>query len=323
MKQNSDKNNLIIIYLDQFASSGIFESNLIEWTKIKELIIEGFNNNQLICPLSAEHYIETSQKQQDKAVFLDNEFYKVSGGYAFKSEIFITSQLVISLIRKNNVTLKTYMYDKIYENILSNEKNLMRLDERKKLLNYMIEEATFAANEIRKIERAKKYDITINEKMVNVHKTITITELVNRLNNLLEDGYIYIRGVHFSSGNVPNWIDQIIFQLTKKHNITKKETKLLIKELMRNGFNNIPTLDIRTSLSALISAQNKKETVNDQIDIMRISIGLPFCDILFTDSTRKREIEELELDKKYGTLVFSGKKDDLDNLINELEKRIY
>ena len=84
---------------------------------------------------------------------------------------------------------------------------------------------------------------------------------------------------------------------------------------------NIPTLDIRTSLSALISVQNKKETVNDQVDIMRISSGLPLSDILFTDSARKKEIEELELDKKYKTLVFSGKKEDLDNLINELEKR--
>ncbi len=321
MKQISNKSNLTIIYLDQFASIGIFESNLLEWTKIKELIIEGFNNNQLICPLSAEHYIETSQKQQGKAVLLDNEFYKVSGGYAFKSEIFVTSQLIISLIRKNNITLKTFMYDKIYENILSDEENLRQFDVSKKLLNNTIEEATFVVNEIRKMERTKKYDTAIKEKLFNVLKSISITELIDRLNKLLEDGHIYIRGVQFTSGDVPNWIDQIIFQLTKKHKITQKETRLLIKELKINGFNNIPTLDIRTSLSALISVLNKKETVNDQIDIMRISIGLPISDILFTDSTRKREIEELELDKKYGTLVFSGKKGDLDNLINELEKR--
>jgi len=308
MKHISNKDNLTIIYLDQFASSGIFESNLIEWTKIKELIVEGFNNNQLICPLSAEHYIETSQKQQDKAVLLDNEFYKISGGYAFKPEIFVTSQLIISLIRKNNITLKTFMYDEIYENILSNEENLRQFDEIKKQLNNKIEEATIVANEIRKIERTKKYDAAIKEKMFNVHKSISIAELISRLNNLLEDGHIYIRGVQFTSGDVPNWIDQIIFQLTKKHKITQKEARILIKELKINGFNNIPTLDIRTSLSALISVQNKKETVNDQIDIMRISTGLPISDILLTDSTRKREIEELELDKKYGTLVFSGKK---------------
>ena len=227
---------MTIIYLDQFASSGIFESTLMEWTKIKELIVEGFNNNKLICPLSAEHYIETSQKQKDKAILLDNEFYKISGGYALKPEVFITSQLIISLIRKNNITLKTFMYDKIYENVLSEDENFKMFDENKKLLNNKIEEATFVANEIRKIEREKKSDATIKKKMFDVHKSISISEFISRLENLLGDGHIYIRGVSFKSGDVPNWIDQIIFQLTKKHRITPKETRLLIKELKINGF---------------------------------------------------------------------------------------
>jgi len=323
MKQISNKNNLTIIYLDQFASSGIFESASIEWTKIKELIVEGFNNNQLICPLSAEHYIETSQKQQDKAVLLDSEFYKISGGYAFKSEIFITSQLIISLIRKNNITLKTYMYDKIYENVLSNEENLKQFDTNKKLLNNKIEEATIVVNEIRKIERNKKSDATIKKEMFDAHKSISIYELISRLNNLLDDGHIYIRGVPFTSGDVPNWIDQIIFQLTKKHRITQKETRLLIKELKINGFKNIPTLDIRTSLSALISVQNKKETVNDQVDIMRISSGLPMAEILFTDKQRKSEILELGLDKKYNTCVFNGTSTDLKAMTSKLKELIF
>lgn len=321
MKLVSNKNNLTIIYLDQFASSGIFESPLIEWTRIKELVLKGFYNNKLICPLSAEHYIETSQKQKEKAILLDNNFYKISGGYAFKPEVFITSQLIISFIRNNNITLKTFMYDKLNENVLSEDKNFKMFDENKKLLNNMIEEATIIANEIRKIEREKKSDAIIKRKMFDIHKLISISEFISRLENFLDDGHIYIRGVSFKSGDVPNWIDQIIFQLIKKHRITRKETRLLIKELKINGFQNIPTLDIRTSLSALISVQNKKETVNDQVDIMRISSGLPLSDIFFTDSARKREIEELELDKKYKTMVFSGKKEDLDNLIHELEKR--
>jgi len=319
MKQISDKNNLTIIYLDQFASSGMFESDTSEWNKIRELVKEGFEKKQFICPLSYEHYIETSQKQKDKAVYLDSEFYKISGGYAFKSEVFITSQLIISLIRKNNITLKTYMYDKIYENVLSNEENLEQFDRNKKLLNNMIGEATSLANEIRKIERNKKTDSIIRKKMFDAHKAISISEFIRRLCKLRKDGHIYIRGVSFSSGDVPNWIDQIIFQLIKKHKITQTETRQLINELKINGFNNIPTLDISTSLSALISVQNKNETVNDQVDIMRITSGLPISDILLTDATRKREIEELELDKKYNTKIFSGKKDDLEKLIHELD----
>lgn len=321
MKNNSLNKDFTIVYLDQFASSGIFESTTKEWIKIKELIIRGFKNKKIICPLSSEHYIETSQKQNDKAVYLDSEFFKISGGYAFKSELFITCQLLISLIRKNNITLQTYLYDKIHENVLSKEDNYKQFDENKKQLNSKIEEATLVANEIRKIERNKKSDAIVRQKMFEAHKSISVSEFISRLNALLQEGHIYIRGVSFASGDVPNWIDQIIFQLTNKHRITPKETRLLIKELKLNGFKNIPTLDIRTSISALISVQNKKEIVNDQVDIMRVSSGLPISDILLTDATRKREIEELELDKKYNTMVFSGKNEDLENLINELEKR--
>jgi hypothetical protein len=139
----------------------------------------------------------------------------------------------------------------------------------------------------------------------------------------LRDGHIFIRGVSFESGNVPHWIDQLIFQLTTKHRITKKETKFLISELEKNGFDNIPTLDIRTSLSAIISVYNKKETVNDQIDIMRISSGLPISDVLLTDSQRKKEIVESGLHEKYKTKIYSGTKSDLEELILELEKMNY
>jgi len=315
------KNNLIIIYLDQFASSGIFESTSIEWLQVKKLITKGYNKGQLICPLSVEHFIETSQKHKNKAIFLDSEFYKISGGYAFKPELFITSQLISSLIRKNNITLRTYMDELLHEKALANDKILNRFDTSKKLLNNRIEEATDLANEIRKVERHKRVDIKTRKELFEVHKSISVSEFIRRLNDLLRSG-IRIRGVSFTSGDVPHWIDQIIFQLINKHKITPKETKKLIKELKINGFKNIPTLDIRTSLSAIISVLNKKETVNDQIDIMRISSGLPISDILLTDTARKSEIIELEFDKKYGTKVFSGKKHDLTNLIFELESKV-
>jgi len=323
MRQIINKKGLSIIYLDQFASVGLFESELSEWTKIKELIKTGVENKKIICPLSAEHYLETSQKEEKKAVYLDTEFYKISGGFAFKSEIYITSQLVISLIRKNNITLKTYLYDKISKDVLSQNKNLTTFIETKKQLNDKIIESTQLTNEIRKITRNDRTDNKTKRQLISAHKSISVFEFKSRLADLLRDGHIIIRGVPFESGAVPHWIDQLIFQLTENHKITKKETKLLISELEKHGFDNIPTLDIRTSLSAIISVYNKKETVNDQIDKMRISAGLPLCDILLTDNQRKKEILELGLHEKYDTKIYSGTKIDLDEFILELEKMNY
>ena len=322
MKQISNKNDFCIIYLDQFASVGLFESESKEWKQIRELIIIGVEKKKIICPLSTEHYIETSQKEKTKAIALDTEFYKLSGGYAFKSELFITSQLIISLVRKNNITLKTYMYDEIFKNILSSHEKRDIFIEAKKQFNNKISEATYVANKKREITRSDKSDSKTKQLMMSAHKSISVFAFISRLKDLLSNGYLRIRGVPFGSGDVPHWIDQMIFQLTNNHKITMIETKRLISELEKHGFNNIPTLDIRTSLSAIISIYNKNETVNDQIDIMRVASGLPISDILLTDKQRKNEIVELGLHEKYCTKIYNGTKRDLEELIFELEKLI-
>ena len=242
MKQISNKNDFCIIYLDQFASVGLFESESKEWKQIKELIIIGVEKKKIICPLSTEHYIETSQKEKTKAIALDTEFYKLSGGYAFKSELFITSQLIISLVRKNNITLKTYMYDEIFKNILSSHEKRDIFTEAKKQFNNKISEATYVANKIREITRSDKSDSKTKQLMVSAHKTISVSKFISRLKDLLNNGYLRIMGVPFGSGDVPHWIDQMIFQLTNNHKITMTETKRLISELEKHGFNNIPTL---------------------------------------------------------------------------------
>lgn len=320
MKNIYDKNDLKIIYLDQFAAVGLFESESKEWVRIKELIVTGVKRNKIICPLSLEHYIETSQKEEMKAIDLDTEFYKISGGYAFKSELFITPKLIISLLREEDITLSTYMYDDIFKNILCEKEKFDTFTNAKKQLNEKISEATVLANEIRKTTRNNRIDTKTKQLMISVHKSISVNEFITRLKDLLMNKRIAIRGVPFGSGAIPNWIDQMIFQLTNKYTLTAKEALLLIMEFEKYGFNNIPTLDIRTSLSAIISVLNKNETVNDQIDIMRIATGLPISDLFLTDKQRKAEIVELGLDRKYKTKIYSGTKNDLDELALDLEQ---
>jgi hypothetical protein len=220
-----------IIYLDQFGTSGIFETETTEWNLIRDLILDGVKENLFLCPMSTEHFFESSQKENRKAVDLDNRFYALSGGYSFKPELFITSQLIISLIRKNNTTIKTYLYENINKNVLANNDNLNFFDKKKKILDKKIEEATIVANEIRKSARHIKSNSKTNKILFDAHKSISVSEFISRLNDLIKNEHIYIRGVEFPSGDVPHWIDQIIFQLLKKHRMTKKETKLLISHI--------------------------------------------------------------------------------------------
>jgi hypothetical protein len=314
-------NNIRCIYLDQFATSGLFDpSNSIEWNEIRELIISCVNKGRIICPMSFEHFLETSQKDSTRAKILDNQFHELSKGYGFKSEVFITAQLMISLIRKNNLTSNTFLHKNIKRSVLSDRNNIELFSTLKNKLNQNIDEASVHSNKIREITRQNNMEVKVRKDLINTCKALAVNNFINRLNDLLVQGQIIIRAINFSSGDVPHWIDLIIHRLTEKHCMNIKETKMLIEHLEKNGFNEISTLDLRTSIEALIAVYHKKETANDQIDIMRISTSFQISDILLIDKQRKNEIIEIGLDKKYNTTVLCGTEKDLKIFIHQLKE---
>jgi hypothetical protein len=316
------KKPICCVYLDQFATSSLFDTEkLPEWKEIRNLLTIGVQNNKVVCPLSTEHFFETSQKSEKKATYLDSEFYKLSKGYVFKQELFITSQLVISTIRGNNITEKTFLRENIRGNILSEKDNLQRFSDARNSLRTKVDEGTTLTNELRKISKEKN-NITpeLKYKFTELGKKIEVDNFIRRLNDLLKDDGIRIQGVSFPSGDVPYWFDSIIFRLIEVHKMTKKELKLLIKHLEVHGFDKIASLNIRTSLSAFMASLNKIEDLGDQIDIMRVSTALPISDIFFADKERKNEILALGLDKKYNTLVLCGSNNDLQICIEKLKE---
>jgi hypothetical protein len=296
--------NIYCIYLDQYATSGIFENDSIVWKEIKALLLQGVNSDRIICPRSAEHFLESSQKESSKAKYLDSKFFDLSKGYAFKAELFITSQLLISKIRNNNITCETFFYTNIKSDILSQPDMLPRFINLKKQFDEKINEGVILNNEIRKYPAPVKPNKQLKENLLKTIKSFSEREFIKRLEDLLVEGSIKIRGVKFASGDIPNWIDLMIYQLTEKHKMNTNETKQLHKHIEENGFNQIPTLDIKNSLMSFVAVENKIELPSDHIDFMRISTGLPVSDILLTDKKRKFEILTLELDKKYKTKEF-------------------
>ena len=66
-----------------------------------------------------------------------------------------------------------------------------------------------------------------------------------------------------------------------------------------------------STLNAYRDIKRRKETSNDQIDIMRIGTAIQISDIMFVDKTRKFELTETGLNKKYNVELFSGTKQDL------------
>ncbi len=292
------------------------ESN---WEEIKKLLIELKENDKIFCPLSPEHYLETSQKDIEKARIHDEFLNNLSNGFSFKPELFITSQLISSKIRKNNITLKTYLYENV-NNVFSKEENYKTFKKSNEKLAELLTEATSGINQIRTIVPNQNIEPKTKRTMIKAMNSLRANSFIQRLEELLKNDNIIIRGDQIGKTEVPNWIDLIIDQLLKKHKFKKKEVIKLIAEFKANGFSNIPTLNISTTLQSYMSIYSKKEHSNDHIDLMRISTGLPISDILLTDKKRKAELIESELGKKYKTKIFAGTKSDLEELIIELNK---
>lgn len=291
----------------------------LEWGKIKKLLIELKDKNKIFCPLSSEHYIETSQNDIEKAKIYDKFLSRLSDGYSFKPELFITSQLISSRVRKNNVTLKTYLYENA-SGILEKEENYEKLKESGQKLAGLLTMANSNLNQFRTQFPNQNIEPNTKMLMIKAMNSLRVESFIQRLEDLLLNDNIVIRGDQIGETEVPNWIDLIIDQLIKRHRFNKKEVISLISEFKKNGFLNIPTLNISTTLQSYMAIYSKKERSNDHIDIMRISTGLPISHILLTDKKRKAELIESELGNRYKTAVFSGTKSDLIELLDELEK---
>ncbi len=309
-----DYKNKLCIYLDQFVISDIIESVNPYWIEIKKLIEESYYSGKIYCPLSPEHILETVRKDFESAKIHDNYLKSIADGYILKSEPFLTSQLISSLIRKNKKTLNTFLVKSEFKNI---EDFYEDINKHHDIFSNGIKSEFLNVNTFRKVV-TNKLDKKTENLFIETIKQKEVNTFKERLQEYLILKSIRIKPDNFGNSQIPNWIDQLLYQLTNKHSFKEKELKLLLAELEKNGFSRIPTLNTKFSIGAYIAVKGKQENSGDQIDIMRISSYLFSSDIFFTDKKRKHEICELELDKKYKTEVYSGTEADLKKIIEVL-----
>ena len=310
-----DPKNKVCIYLDQFVISDIIIAKNPLWVEIKELLELNYNNGKIYCPISVEHLLETVKKDITGAIEHDSYFRKISDNYLLRTEPFLTSQLISSLIRKNNLTLKTFLRKEKLRDI---EYIYGEVNDRNKIFDESLKYELSSQNDLRRILTPIKSGKT-ELSFINTIKNREVDSFKNRLKEYLKAKIMQIRPDNYGKHQFPNWVDQILYQLTKRHKFKEKQFKQFLIELERRGFERIPTLNTRFSLGAYLAVKNKQENTSDHIDLMRISSYLFSTDIFFTDKKRKYEICDLALDKKYKTNVFSGVNEDLIELIHVLK----
>lgn len=307
------------IYLDQFAASNILDSpsNAL-WQKISDLLLEKSRNRQIICPVPPEHFLESANKDKESALAMDKRFAEVAQGLAFLPEVFVTANYIVSLLRGAPLNNASFCDRLARRDTLAKSGAYDLFKTKHRLLDIQITEVTACQNEIREITRQKRFSPTEMAPLLAVVKAREIKPFYDLLGELINNGGFVSKGVKFTSGDVIHWSDCVMQVLLVHHHLTIWEAVYLKDIIYRTGFDRIPSLDIRVTLTAYLAGEHKKENVNDHIDIMRLSTGLPASDILFTDKQRKFEVIQTGLAEKYGAKVFSGTNKDLEEFYEVL-----
>jgi hypothetical protein len=147
------------------------------------------------------------------------------------------------------------------------------------------------------------------------NRGVLSSEYLAQLEELLKHGKLDVT----MRGPKPTHYEVVIHYLLNKNRMVTKELKSLISYLKIKGFEDISTLNTRSTLHIHASITHKKHTANDAIDMSRIGTAIQISDIMLLDKERKNQLAETNLDKKYSTRIYSGTVSDLDDLISLLE----
>lgn len=316
---NSPDPQCRLIYLDQFAASSMVDSQgMGVWQEVEDLLREGVANGRLLCPIPSEHWLETAHRplsvmQQQTALFNG-----LSGGYHILGAPFAAAKAMSARMRGTVLTRYDYIVKEEVRRELDTDVQ-QKLRSERDLLGIRLNPALEDANWIRSLTRPGLVANKWKPFSFSVSEFFAKQEFLERLNTLLEEGGIRIRGAGFPGSDVAHWVDLFLEILMKHHRMTTSEAERLYDEVQQVGFMNIPPVHIRNTLVDHMAHRHKKETDGDHIDLLRMATALPVTHIALVDGPRKQELVETGLAVKYGCRVFSGRSVDLAELVATLE----
>lgn len=323
--------------MDQFAVSNMYDAAPTSaWGLLCHAIQEKVSKGVLSCPMPLEHLYETvgrsnkdrtgnhNDEYSKKIIEQHNFFRELANGTAFYGYEEIAATEIIMLLRqgKINPIKSIYLHKALYAQIdisaIYEEGHAFNKENHKYNRNL-----TQGVNNLREITRPINKELRIENKESTTQSFLkAIVHLqtgryIDGLKDFYQKGYVKVRGVNCGTFEGTHKVDLLIYKLTKK-GINKRETEKLIQELETNGFDRIPSMNIHSLLSADMALYDKQQVPNDEIDIDRAAVGLRISDYFFADNEKKQTIEKYRLDKRYKTKVYSGKKDSVLSLTEEL-----
>lgn len=314
----SDKSSLLIrkkiICLDQFAASKM-DSREGEWGYARELLSRAVNDNLVICPIPMEHYVETSKRSLEKAISTDSLLRSFSIGYGFKPWEYIVMGEILSVVESK----KPISWEVLYFNPISESMNFRNTNFWEQCSNATKMYQQYSGLEKNYLNSLQKILKTRPPKKQSALILISATIACSALQyaeSFRKVAEIDCLTDYNINGYMPT--HERIAIMMRKQNFSKDTLLSVAEEFEKNHFNNIPSLYTLYSMKGYKTVMYENTSVNDGVDLERISSGIYISDLLFTDKRQKEKLQKLGLDQRFGTKVYSPL--DCKAFIEDLEK---
>lgn len=317
------KNGMSLVYLDQCVTSEFGSAGNGRWDEVYELLEEGVKRRRLMCPRSIEHMCETARMSAPRASEVDRRLRNLSFERAFLSEAELAAHQIVSKIRKTSTRIDDFLRKHSMAGIDSER---VRTDLRvvKDRFDAAIRTIQSPVNEVRALTRnGKRGTDETKEELRSIIKDRYRRRLSASLDAWAhgitpEPEFTSVEEISF-----PHWATLLCVTAVKDRRFTPDEARHMLQLLERDGIDAIPALCIRAELEALSCFRRSKEEPGDQWDIMRIASALPYSDLMVVDGGRAEDVADLDLGRRFETLVFSTRRPDQDRLISVLQELVY
>ncbi|MBS1624917.1 MAG: hypothetical protein JST83_12905 [Bacteroidetes bacterium] len=313
-----------VIYLDQFMTSPLLtdEHSHERWATWRQLLEQLTDQKKILIPYTKEHALETSHRDFERARLHDESFFQLCRGFSMHSEDVVTPRILINAIRNRPSTPAVYCHQSTVP-WLCTEKSYSQMRALKEIGNKISQEIGEIANPMRvATAQTPQFDLVMQRKLALDCGQRNKQELITRLRSIYRYDFFTERTLEFRVQDVPFWADQVINALVKGYDLSQTEAKKGLELLEKNPLIKVlPPLYVRTCLESMLATKHMKETHNSHFDIMRLSTAIPFCDVIFTDSSMASAISDLELNKQFNCTILTAKEKDLtlfDRMLREM-----
>mgnify|MGYP001755603792 CR=1 FL=1 len=312
--------NKSVVYLDQFAISNMVDAKEGDiWYDVKKVIEKYHSDGKIICPMSAEHVLETSQRDFKRAGMQDEFFWEISDGYTFWALPYIIAGQICELIKSKDLDTFYLEYNPNWN--LAEEKcyNIVKLLFRDGKNDVNQNFGSFGRSKLNKIVKSKILHFDKHKKALlqEILKQSQLFVFKQKIDFVVEN-FDYINETIKSSPEQLIEIDLIILCLILCFQFSKQDFCCLRSKLYMFEAKRIKSLDIEFNLCSYLHVNGGKVSMNDIVDYRRIATGLPYSDVLFCDKKYKRYIIELGLNKRYDAKICSGTNEDLKYFLDYL-----